>query len=162
MTKYLTPLQFTHQGSPSNPASGVTAVFVKTGDKLYYRTSGGSERLVEPGVVFAFSKASTLATGTGTFRIYNDCGETLTIKSVRASVGTAPTGASIVVDVNVGGTTIFTTQGNRPAIAASGNTSGKITNMDVTSIADGAYFTIDVDQVGSTVAGADLVVQILC
>lgn len=162
MTKYLTPLQFTHQGSPSNPASGVTSVFVKTGDKLYYRTSSGSERLVEPGVVFAFSKGGTLTTGTGAFKIYNDTGETLTIKSVRASVGTAPTGASIVVDINVSGTTIFTTQGNRPTITAGNTTSGKVTNHDVTTIADGAYFTVDLDAVGSTVAGADLTVQILC
>jgi hypothetical protein len=33
--------------------------------------------------------------------------------------------------------------------------------MDVTTIADGDYFTVDVDQIGSTVAGSDLVLQIL-
>jgi hypothetical protein len=32
----------------------------------------------------------------------------------------------------------------------------------VTSIADGAYFTVDLDAVGSTIAGSDLTVQILC
>lgn len=112
-------------------------------------------------VVLAFSKAGTLTTGTGTHRLYNDSGSTMTIVGVRASVGTAPTGASIIVDINVGGSTIFSTQGNRPTIAASGNTSGKVTNMNTTTIADGGYFTVDIDQVGSTVAGADLTVQIL-
>jgi hypothetical protein len=151
-----------HQASPGNPASGRTKLYAKTGDKLYYRTSSGTERLVEPGVLVAFSRSGSLSVGGGTHRIYNDTGDTLTIKAVRASVGTAPTGASIIVDVNIGGTTIFTTQGNRPTIAASANTSGKVTNMDVTTIADGSYFTVDVDQVGSTIPGGDLVVQILC
>ncbi len=162
MTKHLTPIQLTHQGSPGSPAAGVTSLFAKTGDKLYYRTSAGVERLVEPGVIFAFSKGGTLTTGTGAFKIYNDTGETLTIKAVRASVGTAPTGASLIVDINIGGTTIFTTQSNRPTITAGNTTSGKVTNMDVTSIADGSYFTVDCDQIGSTIAGADLVVQIIC
>jgi hypothetical protein len=60
----------------------------------------------------------------------------------------------------VNGTTIFTTQGNRPAIAAASNTSGKVTNMDVTTIANGQYVTIDIDQIGSSTAGSDLVVQL--
>lgn len=162
MPRFSSALILTQQASPGNPPAGATSLFAKTGDLLYVRTSAGVERRVEPGVLFAFSRAGTLATGTGTFRLYNDCGDTLTIKSVRASVGTAPTGASIVVDVNIGGTTIFTTQANRPTIAASALTSGKVTNYNVTTIADGSYFTVDVDAVGATVAGADLTVQILC
>ena len=70
---------------------------------------------------------------------------------------TAPTGASIVVDVNKNGTTIFTTQANRPTVAAAGNVSGQAV-PDVTSLAVGDYLTVDIDQVGSTIAGADLVV----
>ncbi|MGV9779830.1 hypothetical protein, partial [Streptosporangium sp. NPDC003464] len=57
-------------------------------------------------------------------------------------------------------TTIFTTQGNRPAITASNFTSGKVTNMNVTSWANGSYLSVDIDQVGSTIAGGDLTVQI--
>ncbi|MFF4417476.1 hypothetical protein ACFYY8_33545 [Streptosporangium sp. NPDC001559] len=106
------------------------------------------------------SMVGTLITGTGKTRFYNDSGQALTIKSVRASVGTAPTGASILIDVNLSGTTIFTTQANRPAIAASGFTSGLVTNMNVTSWPNGGYLTVDVDQVGSTVPGGDLTVQI--
>jgi hypothetical protein len=113
-------------------------------------------------VLFPFSRAGVLTTGVGAFRIYNDTGATLTIKAVRTSVGTVPTGAAIICDINKNGTTIFTTQGNRPSIAISGNTSGKVTNMDVTSLADGDYLTVDIDQIGSTIAGADLTVQIFC
>lgn len=107
-----------------------------------------------------FSKAGTVSVGTGAARVYNDTGATLTITSVRASVGTAPTGQSLIVDVNINGSTIFSTQANRPTIAAAANSSGKVTNMNTTSIAAGQYFTVDVDQVGSGTAGADLTVQI--
>ncbi len=110
---------------------------------------------------FTFRVDGTLTVATGKFRLYNDTGVTLTIRAVRATVNTAPTGAAIRVDVNKNGTTIFTTQGNRPNIAVSTNTS-KVTNMDVTTIADGEYLTADVDVIGSTVAGADLIVQALC
>lgn len=120
-----------------------------------WRTSGGGG-----GGSPTWTMKGTLVTSVGTARYYNDTGAPLVIKGVRASAGTAPTGSSILVDVNLNGTTIFTTQGNRPAIAASGVTSGKVTNMNVTAWPDGNYITIDVDQIGSTIAGADLTVQI--
>lgn len=110
--------------------------------------------------LFPFSKAGTLTTFVGAARLYNDTGRTLTISAVRASVGTAPTGTSLIVDVKKNGITIFTTQANRPTIAIGANTSGKVTNMDITSLADGDYLTVDVAQVGSTVAGADLTVTV--
>jgi hypothetical protein len=106
-----------------------------------------------------FSKAGALTTGAGTFRWYNDSGQTLTFREVRISAGTAPTGAAIIVDVNKNGTTIFTTQSNRPQIAISGNT-GTTTTFNVTTIADGDYITIDIDQIGSTIAGSDLTAQV--
>lgn len=107
-----------------------------------------------------YSDTGTLSTLVGTMRLYNDTAAAWTIQGVRASVGTAPTGASIIIDVNVNDTTIFTTQANRPTITASNFTSGKITNMNVTSIAVGNYITVDIDQVGSTIAGSDLVIQL--
>lgn len=107
-----------------------------------------------------YSSTGNLAVTTGAFRLYNDTATAWTIQSVRASVGTAPTGASVIIDVKVNGTTIFTTQANRPTIAAGANTSGSVTNMDVTSVAAGNYMTVDIAQVGSTVTGADLTVQV--
>lgn len=112
------------------------------------------------GIVANFSRSGVLATGAGTFRWYNRFGRTLTFDSVTASVGTAPTGAAIIGDVNVNGTTIYTTQGNRPTIAIAGNTIDDTTAPDVTTIADNSYITVDIDQIGSTVPGSDLVVQV--
>lgn len=114
---------------------------------------------MHPYTVTGTSPGTPLVTGTGATRLYNDTGVTLTISSVRASVGTAPTGATLIVDVNKNGTTIFTTQANRPAIAISGNTATG--TPDVTSWASGDYLTVDVDQVGSTVAGSDLTVVVI-
>lgn len=148
--------------TPANPAAGVTAVYAKAGDILVQRSSAGVELPIEPGIPFVFSRAGSLVTGTGTARMYNDTGFTLAIKAIRASVGTAPTGASIIVDVLIGGTTIYGTPANRPTIAAAGNTSGKNTGYSTATIADGSYFTVSIVQIGSTVPGADLTVQILC
>lgn len=107
-----------------------------------------------------FAKSGTLVAGAGTFSFFNDSGVPLTIRSVRATVNTAPTGAAVIVDVNMGGTTIFGTQANRPTIAAAAKTSGKATGFSVSTIPDGSSITVDIDQIGSTVAGADLVVQV--
>jgi hypothetical protein len=108
-------------------------------------------------VLIQFAVDGALTTGTGTRRIYNPTGRTITIKQVTAHVVTAPTGAAILLDVNIGGTTVFTTQGNRPSIAISGNTS-TAGNSDAaaSTLASGGYLTVDVDQIGSTVAGSDL------
>ncbi|MEQ4716097.1 hypothetical protein [Nonomuraea sp. B19D2] len=113
-----------------------------------------------PGVL-PYSIAGTVATGVGSFRLYNDTAAAWTITGVRATVGTAPTGAALIVDVNKNGTTVFGTQANRPTIAAGSNTSGKVTGMSVTTVAVGEYLTVDVDSVGSTVAGSNLTVQIM-
>ena len=87
--------------------------------------------------------------------------EALTIDKVYVYARTAPTGASIIVDVNKNGTTIFTTQGNRPEIAIGGNTDESGT-PDVTALAKNDRVDVDIDQVGSTVAGADLTIMVRC
>ena len=108
-------------------------------------------------IVFSF--AGDLAITDGAMRWYNDLGRTLTFQSVRASVGTAPTTQSILCDVNVNGTTIWSTQANRVAVAAAANT-GESTTFNTTTITDGQYLEVDIDQVGSGTVGADLTVTI--
>jgi hypothetical protein len=80
-----------------------------------------------------------------------------------AKVG--PTAANFIVDVlkstNSGSSwsTIWSTAGNRVQIAA-GSVAGTSTTFDVTTFAAGDLLRIDVAQVGSTVAGADVTVSI--
>lgn len=107
---------------------------------------------------FTFSKAGAQTVYTGTQRQYIDGGN-WTIVAIRASVGTAPTGASLIVDVNKNGTTVHTTQSNRATIAASGFTD-LADSIQVNTLTTGDYLTVDVDQIGSTIAGSDLTVTV--
>lgn len=72
---------------------------------------------------------------------------------------TAPTGSSILFDVNINGSTIWSTQANRLAIAAGANegTQGSFNNAQI-DIDD--VLTLDVDQVGSSTAGVDITVEL--
>jgi len=93
----------------------------------------------------------------------------LTIEEIVCEVDTAPTGAALIVDIHkipvadietdFTGTTIYTTQGNRPTLAIS-DRHVVATLPDVTAIAQGDVLRVYVDQVGSTVAGSDLTVAI--
>jgi len=109
-------------------------------------------------VPLVLSKTGTLTVATGQSRVGVE--GSYTIVGMRARVATAPTGASVLVDVNKNGTTVFTTQGNRPSISAAATESSFVTNMDVTTLGSGDYLTVDIDQIGSTVAGADLTVTV--
>lgn len=109
------------------------------------------------GMLLPFAVAGGLSVKAYPLRWYVP--QTMTITSVRASVGTPSTGASIIVDLNKNGTTIFTTQANRPTIAAGSNTA--TSTPDITSLTAGDYLTVDVDQIGSTVSGEDLTVQVV-
>lgn len=122
----------------------------------------GLTRAPNLGHILVTTVPGTLTVATGKTRIFNDTGATLTIRAVRATVNTVPTGAAIIVDCSKNNVTIFTTQANRPTIAISANSSGKVTTMNVTTFADGDYITFDVDQIGSSAAGADLTCQLLC
>lgn len=104
-----------------------------------------------------YTVSGTLIVSTGVARIYFK--RAVTVTNIMAWVTTQPTGAAVIIDVNKNGTTIFTTQGNRPNIAVSTNTD--LTSVpDVTSFAAGDYATVDIDQIGSTIAGANLGVSI--
>lgn len=106
-----------------------------------------------------YSKQGTLTVATGTMRLPID--GTYTIVGTRLMVGTAPTGADLIIDVNKNGSTIYSTQANRPKITAGSNSGGPGTAPDVTSLAAGDYLTVDIDQVGSTIAGSDLTVAVV-
>lgn len=110
--------------------------------------------------ILPYSYLGSLSVSTGTFRLYNDSGAPWLITGVRATVAAVPEGSAIIIDVNKNDSTIFTSQANRPTIPSGSTSSGKVTSMDVTTVADGDYLSVDIDQIGSTDSGADLVVQV--
>jgi parallel beta-helix repeat protein len=103
--------------------------------------------------------AGTLTVGSDPYRLYNTSGVDRVIDGVFISVGIAPTGATVIVDINQDGTSIYPTA-TKPTIAASGFVS-PLAVPDTTAWADGSYLTFDIDQIGSIIAGADLTVIIL-
>lgn len=100
--------------------------------------------------------AITAGTAKVTFRL-----PACTVLAVRASVTTAPTGSTIIFDINEGGTSILSTKLSIDASEKTSTTAASAAVISDASIADDAEVTIDFDQVGSTVAGAGAKVYLL-
>lgn len=145
------------QSTPATPVAGQRLLYPKT-TGWFEKDSAGVERLLTHAIeVYTFSAVGTLVVGTGKSRIYLE--GNYTVETVRIAVNTAPTGSTVLVDVNKNGTTLYTTQANRPSIAISGF-SATSNSPDVTTFVAGDYLTADVDQIGSTIAGSDLTVTV--
>ena len=149
----------------SAPHSGHEATANKDQASGYAGLSAGSKLAAgqmptgKVKTTLSFAVTGTLTTGTDKApTLLAPC--TLTITKVKLVVKTVPTGAAIIVDVNKNGTTIFTTQANRPQIAI-GESTGDSGTPDVTALAEGDKLTVDIDQIGSTIAGADLTVEVV-
>ena len=100
--------------------------------------------------------ALTVGTGKVTFR----CPFAFTITGVSASVTTAPTGATLVIDINETGTTILSTKLSIDISEKTTSTAATAAVISDASIATDAEISVDIDQIGSTVAGAGLKVKI--
>lgn len=116
---------------------------------------GAAPRFTEP-----WTRDGEAAEAAGNKFWFNRTGSTRTIHGVWVSAGIPPTGSALVVDVHKNGVTIFTTQANRPSVAA-GTNGGVLATPDVTTLADGDYLTVDIDDVGSTVPGSDVTVGVV-
>ena len=109
--------------------------------------------------IVKFESVGALTSGAGKdrFEAPFDC-EILTVDAV---VGTAPTGANLVLDILKNGTSIFTTTANRPTILAGATKVAVPTaRPDVTDVAAGDVIELQIVQIGSTVAGSDLDVSV--
>jgi len=78
-----------------------------------------------------------------------------------ATAKTAPVGSSLIFDVNLNGSTIWSTQANRLTIA-DGATSANQSTFNTTSLTEGDLLTIDIDQIGSGTAGKDITIVVHC
>lgn len=139
----------TEEWAVYNPAGAVTSV------------NGATGAVVVPvPIQIAVSDETTdLTTGTGkvTFRMPF----AMTLTAVRASVGTAPTGAALQVDINEGGVSILSTPITIDAGEKTSTTAATPPVISDTTLADDAEITIDIDQIGSTVAGKGLKVTLI-
>jgi len=85
----------------------------------------------------------------------------MTVTSVRASVGTAPTGSTLIVDINENGTSILSTKLSIDVTEKTSTTAAVPAVISDSALADDSEITIDIDQIGSTIAGAGLKVTII-
>jgi hypothetical protein len=84
-----------------------------------------------------------------------------TLTAVRASVSTAPTGSALVVDINENGTSVLSTKLSIDAYEKTSLTAAVPPVISDSAIANDAEITIDIDQIGSTVAGTGLKVVLI-
>jgi len=103
----------------------------------------------------------TTALSNGTAKVTFRMPWAMTLTAVRASVTTAPTGSTIIVDINEGGVSILSTKltiddGEKTSVTAA--TPAVISDAN---LADDAEMTIDIDQRGASVAGAGLKVTLI-
>lgn len=101
--------------------------------------------------------ALTVATAKVTFRMP----WAMTISDVRASVTTAPTGAKITVNIKESATTIFSTKLTIDISAKTSVGAAIPYVLSDSALADNAEMTIDIDTIGSTIAGTGLKILII-
>lgn len=117
---------------------------------VYYRAGSPQKR------TYAWFISGNVAVGQeqgATFRLKYPC----TIEAVELHVKTAPTGAALIVDINEAGTSVFSTN---PEIDDGTFVEDGNQVFSDTELAANAELTMDVDQIGSGAAGADLTVTL--
>lgn len=143
--------EFTVSGSGSETAAVTLAVNSISATKI-------TAMPVAYGVA-ASDETTAITTGNGklTFRMPHG----MTLTAVRASVTTAPTGSTILIDINEAGTTVLSTKLMIDASEKTSTTAATAYVISDSSLADDAEITIDFDQVGSSVAGTGVKVWLI-
>mgnify|MGYP003627994563 CR=1 FL=1 len=105
-------------------------------------------------IISVTSESGSASTGTGlvTWRMPY----AMTLTSVRASVKTAPTGSTIICDLNEEGSTVLSTKVSIDTGEKTSTTAATPPVISDSALADDAEMTIDVDQIGSGTAGVGL------
>lgn len=111
-------------------------------------------------IIIACSDETTAIT-TGTAKVTFRMPYAFTLTAVRASVSDAPTGSTIIIDINESGSTILSTKLSIDASEKTSTTAASAAVISDSSLADDAEITIDFDQVGSTNAGKGVKVYLI-
>ena len=109
-------------------------------------------------VIAASDESTDLATGTG--KVYFRMPYAGTLLAVKATVNTAPTGSTLICDINEAGTSVLGTKLSIDASEKTSDTAASAATITDSALANDAEITIDIDQVGSTVAGKGLKVYL--
>lgn len=126
---------------------------------LVYRAGGSFVGLAE--VIQLACSDETTALTTGTAKVTFRMPFAMTLTEVRSSVTTAPTGSTLIVDINESGVSILSTKLSIDASEKTSTTAATPPVISDSALADDAEITIDIDQIGSTIAGAGLKVTLI-
>jgi hypothetical protein len=124
----------------------------------------GAQRIFLPKVEVQIACSDTttdITTGTAkaTFRMPF----AMKLAAVRASVSTAPSGSTIIIDINEGDapTSILSTKLSIDAGELTSTTAASAAVISDTALANDAQITIDFDQIGASTAGKGVVVTLI-
>lgn len=136
-------------------------IFATSADHTETKSASATALALRPQEVFIFALSDeTTALTTGVGKLTVRWPYAFTVTAVRSSVTTAPTGSTLIVDINESGTTILSTKLSIDASEKTSTTAATAAVISDTAIADAAEVTFDIDQVGSTIAGAGLKVYV--
>lgn len=149
--------QVVFYGDDWNPGYGAGPYYFRSG--LWVPMFLAEAGLTESAVIACSDETSSLTTGTAkrTFR----APYAFTLIAARASVNTAPTGADLILDLNVNGSSIMSTRIYIDAGEKTSYTASTVSVIGSPAVAIDSELSIDIDQVGSTVAGAGLKVTLI-
>lgn len=112
--------------------------------------------------IAASDETSNLTTGAG--KVYFRMPYTATLLDVRSSVNTAPSGSTIIVDINISGSaasgSVLGTKLSIDALEKTSVTAASQATITTSSLADDSEIIIDIDQIGSAIAGKGLKVYL--
>ena len=146
-----------------------TVVPVLSTDYILVESKSGGSYTTSSALLSSISKAELVvacsdettdvaaASGVTTFRMPY----AMTLTDVRASLTTAPVGSTFIVGINESGSSILSTDLSIDSGEKTSTTAATPAVISDSALADDAEITIDVDQVGSTTAGAGLKVTLI-
>jgi len=124
-------------------------------DKLVTNQRPASEAII----LQVGDETTNLSTGDG--KLLFRMPYAFTLSAVRISVGTAPVGSTIIVDIEEGGTTILSTLLTIDASEKTSTTAATPAVISDTALSDASEIGINIDQVGSSTPGKGLKVYLI-
>lgn len=118
--------------------------------------------IAAPVLIQAACSDEATALTAGTAKVTFRAPYAFTLTAVRASVNTAPTGGTLLtIDINESGTSVLSTKLTFDASEKTTTTAATAAVISDSAIADDAEISIDIDSIGSTIAGAGLKITLI-
>jgi hypothetical protein len=147
--------------APADAAPAALAATAAIGTSTdYAREDHAHQRDSDVIVIPVGDETTPLTNGTNKVRFRMPFAATLLAVRADVNTDTPPTGSALIVDVNEAGTSVLGTKLSIDAGETTSTTAASAATITDSSLADVAEISIDIDQIGSTLAGAGLKVSL--